>query len=112
MFKAGGSKVKAGARVKVCVDRNGLILSCHVYGDDNKQFDPKDLSGQNVADTMSEGESESFIRLIRYTIETGKPTLHIHKYQPGPNDENLRKVVIRPGVTGGNDAVLLVYPYP
>ncbi len=112
MFQAGGKRVKAGASVKIRVDPEGKIRSCNIYGDTKHHFDPCDLTGLNVGRTMAEGEAESLIRLIRHTIMTGQPTLHIHQYMPGPDESHLRKIVIRPGVIGGDDAVLLVYPYP
>lgn len=112
MFQAGGKPVKAGASVKIRVDPAGNIRSCDIYGDTKHQFDSSDLTGLNVSDSMMEGEAETLIRRIRHTITTGQPTLHIHQFQTGPDESHLRKIVIRPGVIGGDDAVILVYPYP
>ena len=112
MFKAGGKRVGKKARVKIRVDRTGKILSCNIYGDTKHHFNPSGLTGLNVVDTMTDGEAKSLTRLIRYTITTSDETLYIYQFSPGPMDANLRKVVIRPGVIGSDDAVLLVYPYP
>ena len=101
--------MNAGPRVTCRVDHDGQILSCKIVGDENNVFDHTDLTGISVSSTMPKEEAETFLGLIRHTIDTGEATTHVHRYIQKPQNSYLRHVEIRR--ESDTTALLLVHPY-
>ena len=61
---------------------------------------------------MAPGEIDVFLRLIKHTLDTGQPTLHVHSFRARSDEVQLRRAEITKEKPSDKYVTVFITPYP